>query len=309
MADDLLTLMRQWLEQLEQQGSMLKGMDPCHLWPEASASLPPQQAELVALLTRQSIEFTRFAQQIIVLLETGSAETGLNELLDRFQEHLRTLTQEWILQRWQLPEQLGALFHTHSFQDDLLLDNPFVHGLKSLLDTPSRLGLQQALQQQLRVAVDRLLEYEQALRDYSAHYSAINTAASADFLAAIEASSPPIRSIGQLHDLWVESYESRYSKTIATDGYRDAHGRISNAVTALRQWLQEWRDGLLSQLGIPNGRQLERIHQRLHEQRRQIKALKREIGELQQLRSEVEQLKGALSRREWPARQGTDKAE
>ncbi len=303
MADDLLSLMQQWMKQLEQQRATA-GEDPLDAWfqmqqalqPLGVDQLPPQQAELVSLLTRQSIEFSRFAEQIISQLEHSGSETELSALLNQFHGHLRRLTQEWILKRWQLPEQLGALFHTHSFQDDLLLDNPFIHGLKSLLNTPSQLGLQHSLQTRLQTGIDLLIEYEQALRDYSAHYSAINTDATRGFLTAIEQADPPIQSIGELHDLWVEAYEQSYADTIASDDYRDAHGRISNAVMSLRRYLQHWRNNQLQQFGIPSAEQLERIHQRLHEQRRQLKALNREVQALRTLRDEVTELKQQLNR-------------
>lgn len=300
MADDLLNLMQQWLKCLEQQQER-SHETPFTAWqqgqqehPEAD-QLPPPQAELLALLTQQSLEFARFAQQLIDQLEQPGGATELDTLLKLYQEHLRRLTQDWILKHWQLPEQLGALFHTQGFQDDLLLDNPFLRSLKNLLSAPSLPGLQPNLQRMLSTLVERLLEYEQALRDYSACYSEINRRASKDFLAAVEQADPAITSISALHSLWVEVYERCYGAVIATDAYRDAHGRIANAVMALRQSLQQWRDRLLTQFGVPSAVQLEQIHKRLHEQRRQIKTLNRELQELRSLRQEVAQLKQQIA--------------
>ncbi|TCK09446.1 poly(R)-hydroxyalkanoic acid synthase subunit PhaE [Marinobacterium mangrovicola] len=296
MADDLLKLMQQWATYLDEQSRNAPGGKPFP-WPPAdkdgSASVP--QAELVALLTQQSVEFARFAEQIIELLEQQGRQTELSTVINHFQDHLRRLTQEWILSRWQLPEQLGALFRTHSFQDDLLLDNPFIHGMKSLLNTPDQLGLQHSLQQQLKNGVDLLIDYEQALRQYSAHYSEINSAATREFLQQIEIADPAIDSLGQLHDLWVESYEQCYGKTIVSLEYREAHGRISNAVMRLRLFLQQLRNAQLQQLGIPNEDQLSQIHQQLHEQRRTIKSLKRELSALSELRAEVAALKREIA--------------
>lgn len=296
MADDLLKLMQQWMTQLERsaEGSESTSSEPWwQLLRERMPDdqLPPQQAELLALLTQQSLEFTRFGQQLISHLEQSGSHSEMSGLVNQFHNHLRRLTQEWILQRWQLPEQLGALFRTHSFQDDLLLDNPFIHGMKSLLNTPSLLGLQHSMQRQMKAGVDLLIDYEQALRDYSAHYAEINTGATSRFLEQIEASDPAITSLGQLHDLWVEAYESSYAERIATSGYRDAHGRISNAVMSLRQFLQELRNTQLQQLGIPSNTQMELIYQRLNDQRRELKQLRREVAALSSLREEIAQLK------------------
>ncbi|GGB90384.1 hypothetical protein GCM10011352_15510 [Marinobacterium zhoushanense] len=298
MADDLLKMMQQWMAHLENNVGTTSDSDPFQPWWQllkdqlaTDDPLPPQQAELMALLTQQSLEFTRFAEQLINQLEQSGSHSEMNGLVNQFHNHLRGLTQEWILKRWQLPEQLGALFRTHSFQDDLLLDNPFIHGVKSLLNTPSILGLQHSLQRQLKEGVDLLIEYEQALRDYSAHYAEINTSATSRFLERIEQSSPAIDSLGQLHDLWVEAYESGYAERIATAGYRDAHGRISNSVMALRQFLQDLRNTQLQQLGIPNSTQLDLIFQRLNDQRRELKQLRREVAALSSLREEMEQFK------------------
>lgn len=296
MADDLLKLMQQWASYLDKQSQEAPGSTPPP-WQSAGQdqAFSAQHADLVALLTRQSVEFTRFAEQVIEMLEQHGSQTEFSALFNRFQDHLRQLTQEWILSRWQLPEQLGALFRTHSFQDDLLLDNPFIHGLKSLLNTPDQLGLQHSLQQQLKNGVDLLVEYEQALRHYSAHYGEINSAATREYLAAIESSEPPIQSLGELHDLWVESYEHCYAQTIATDDYRQAHGRISNAVMQLRLFLQQLRNTQLQQLGIPNDSQLETIHRQINEHRRTIKALRKEVTELSALKNEVAEIKRQLA--------------
>jgi len=298
VADDLLKMMQQWMAHLEKSTVASPDSDLWQPWrqflgdqPSTGAQLPPQQAELLALLTRQSLEFTRFGEQLITQLEQQGSQTEMSGLLNQFHDHLRSLTQEWILKRWQLPEQLGALFRTHSFQDDLLLDNPFIHGLKSLLNAPSQLGLQHNLQQQLREGVDLLIEYEQALRDYSAHYAEINTGATSLFVQRIEHSDPAVNSLGELHDLWVEAYEGSYGEQIATAEYRDAHGRISNAVMTLRLYLQELRNTQLQQLGIPNNTQLDQIYQRLNDQRRELKQLRREVAALGTLREEIAQLK------------------
>lgn len=294
MADDLLKLMQQWATYLDKQSHEAPGGTPFNWQSPDPTSVSGPQAELISLLTQQSLEFARFAEQIIELIEQQGRQTELSALINHFQDHLRRLTQEWILSRWQLPEQLGALFRTHSFQDDLLLDNPFIHGLKSLLNTPDQLGLQHSLQQQLKSGVDLLIEYEQALRQYSAHYSEINSSATRNFLDSIETADPSINGLGQLHDLWVECYEECYSKAIATLDYRKAHGRISNAVMHLRLFLQQLRNTQLQQLGIPNEAQLSQIHQQLHQQRRELKSLKRELGELTELKEEIEELKRTL---------------
>lgn len=301
MADDLLSLMQQWLKHMEQPQDAPPGDNPFNAWfsalqdsqPADSQPLTGVQAELIALLTQQSLEFTRFGQQLLDRLEQQTAMEPLDALLVPFQEHLSRLTRDWILRRWQLPEQLGALFHTHSYRDDLLLDNPFIHGLKSLLETPAQQGLQRDLQQQLQTLVECLLEYEQALRLYSRHYSEINTTATRRFISAVEQAEPAIESIAPLHALWIDIYEQCYGERIATDAYGDAHGRISNAVMALRQHLQHWRDRLLQQYGIPNATQLERVYRQLNEQRRQLKTQDRELRRLQ---DEIEALKQQISK-------------
>ncbi|MBR9882529.1 MAG: hypothetical protein GYB21_02255 [Oceanospirillales bacterium] len=199
MADDLLKMMQQWIAHLENSTGTTSDNAPYPPWwpflqenTPTDTQLPPQHAELLALLTQQSLEFARFGEQLIAQMEQNGSHTEASALMNQFQSHLRQLTQEWVLKRWQLPEQLGALFRTHSFQDDLLLDNPFIHGLKSLLNTPSQLGLQHSLQRQLKDGVDMLIEYEQALRDYSAHYAEINSGATSAFLKQIELSNPPV---------------------------------------------------------------------------------------------------------------------
>jgi hypothetical protein len=299
VAEDLLKFMQQWMQHIEKDketGSAENAKNGSFSAFTSGPEIPvsDQHASLVALLTEQSVEFTRFAQQVISYLELHGRQAELSALINVFHDHLRRLTQEWILNRWQLPEQLGALFKTHSFQDDLLLDNPFIHGLKSLLSTPSQIGLSHQIQSQLRQGVELLIEYEQALRDYNRLYSGINQQATSRFLEQIEHCDPPVNTLGSLHDLWVDTYEHAYSKTIATTEYRQAHGRISNAVMGLRQALQQFRNAQLRQFGIPSENQMTLIYQRLNEQRRQIRQLRRDMGDIQALREEVEHLRATL---------------
>ncbi|WP_409526270.1 poly(R)-hydroxyalkanoic acid synthase subunit PhaE [Nitrincola sp. MINF-07-Sa-05] len=304
MDNDLLELMRRWLNRPADVAAATDDPDR-KADPEGDADwqtllqklqsqgwnqLPQQQAEVLSLLTRQSSEFTRFAEQLLASLNEKSAEFSLAPFFTQFHDHIRRLTNEWLVQRWQLPEQLGSLLRTHSFQDDLLFDNPFVNGLKSLLENPV-VGTSHQQQAAMKKGVSLLLEYQHALSDYSQHYSRINTEALEQMMHEVNQSESDVSTLHELHLLWVNCYESVYAKAIATDKYQRAHGRISNAVMQLRKFMQDQRDVQFDAVGLATRQGLNTALERQHQMRKQMKQVRKELIELAALRDEVVQLR------------------
>ncbi|WP_151704659.1 poly(R)-hydroxyalkanoic acid synthase subunit PhaE [Nitrincola alkalilacustris] len=300
MDNDLLELMRRWLNRpadvtaatddpdrkAEPEGDADWQTLLQKLQSQGWSQLPQQQAEVLSLLTRQSSEFTRFAEQLLASLNEKSAELSFAPFFTQFHDHIRRLTNEWLVQRWQLPEQLGSLLRTHSFQDDLLFDNPFINGLKSLLENPV-VGTTHQQQSAIKKGVALLLEYQHALSDYSQHYSRINTEALEQMMHEVNQSDSEISTLHELHTLWVNCYESVYAKAISADQYQRAHGRISNAVMQLRKFMQDQRDVQLNAVGLATRQGLNTALERQHKMRKQMKQVRKELNELAVLREEV----------------------
>lgn len=262
---------------------------------------PPKQfAQLLDILSAQSSNFLEYGESILRSSQAGE-QIPLSEAVDSFKSYMQQQTTDALLRQWQVPEQFAALFKTHSFRDDLLLDNPFISGLKSLLETPV-VGGQRETQEQIREAIKLTLEYQEALREYITHYNSINEQAAAKMLEQVSSPESKITSLQQLHDIWVEAYESAYAKTVFTDAYQRSHGRISNALMLLRKYIQDVRDVQFQSIGLATRKGLDTALSRQHQMRKELRTTKRELAALHEataiiseLRSEVEQLKAEVA--------------
>lgn len=247
---------------------------------------PQQFSQLLDILGAQSSNFTQYGEQLLKQFKEGG-EQHLSEAVLQFQQYMQQQTSEALIQQWQLPEQFAALFKTHSFQDDLLFDNPFISGIKSLLETPV-IGTQRESQEQLREVIKLTMEYQEALQDYVKHYSSINKSASSQMLNTLNTKETKVSSLQQLHDIWVDAYESAYSKTVMTDAYQRAHGRISNALMQLRKFVQDVRDIHFQSVGLATRKGLDTALQRQHKLRKEMRANRRDVIELQQQVSKLQ---------------------
>ncbi len=241
---------------------------------------PQQFSQLLDILGAQSSNFTQYGEALLKQYKAGN-EQHLADAVQQFQQYMQQQTSDALMQQWQFPEQFAALFKTHSFKDDLLFENPFISGMKSLLETPV-VGSNRESQEQLREAIKLTIEYQEALQEYIKHYNSINQNASAQMLSELNQSDTKISSLQQLHDIWVEAYESAYSQTVFTDIYQRSHGRISNALMQLRKFMQDVRDIHFQSVGLATRSGLDTALQRQHKLRKEMRTNRREVLEMQQ---------------------------
>jgi class III poly(R)-hydroxyalkanoic acid synthase PhaE subunit len=257
-----------------------------HAQKKFSQEAPQQFSQLLDILGAQSRNFTQYGEELLRQYHSGE-EQHLNEAVHQFQNYMQKQTGEMLMQQWQLPEQFASLFKSHSFRDDLMFENPFISGMKSLLETPV-IGSHQESQQQIREAIKLTIEYQEALQEYVGHYNSINQKAATQMLARLKEADDEVSSLQQLHDIWVDAYESAYSDTVFTDAYQRSHGRISNALMSLRKFTQEVRDILFQSAGLATRRGLDTALQRQHQLRKEMRVTKRELNAMKEQLAELQ---------------------
>lgn len=241
---------------------------------------PEQFAQMLDILGAQSKNFTQYGEDLLKQYKEGGQQ-GLDQAVHEFQKYMQKQTADALMQQWQLPEQFASLFKTHSFRDDLLFENPFSSGLKSLLETPI-IGGNRESQQQVREAAKLTIEYQEALQEYIEHYSSINQNASSQMLQNLTAAEQDVSTLQELHDIWVDAYESAYAKTVFTDDYQRSHGRISNALMNLRKFSQDVRDVQFQSVGLATRKGLDTALQRQHQLRKEMRIHRRDMLAMQQ---------------------------
>ncbi|WP_160173668.1 poly(R)-hydroxyalkanoic acid synthase subunit PhaE [Nitrincola sp. A-D6] len=297
MTDDLQATIRRWLELYPNQQADTELPDWTELMQQLQQTgwqhLPEQHAELLAVMTQESVEFTRFAGQLLTQCHKEDAPELAGFFTD-FHQHINRLTEDWVIKRWHLPEQLGALLRTHSFNDEQFIDHPWMKGMRSLMEgAPAELPFNQ--QKALRESGQLLNQHQQALQQYSAHYAQINSRALNRLSEQIETGNGTISSLTALHRLWVEAYEASYAEQLATEEYQLAHGRVSNTLMQLRLWFQEQRNQQLKLFGIATEASLNLAFEKIHQLSKQLRHLQRAQVDSSELRDELRQLKDDIN--------------
>ncbi len=278
MTEQLLNMMRQWLEQLEQQQD---GTDPSRYrqTPEPNAKpegMPPLQANLLHRLTRQSEEFNRFATDLLQQCDEDKT-ADLQQLLDSFHQHLDQLNLDWVLYSWPLPEQLASALNLLIRQD-----SPATTGLTQLTELLQQLlgtlepHLLPSLLLQFRTSLQLMETFEHARAQYLVQLGQINSEALQAFRQQLTNST--IDDLEQLHRRWIQCYEQSYQHRLGQQEYLHAFGALCNAAMALRQDWQQQLEQIYARCGLVTLSQYDELSRQHHELRRRVRNLERLQG-------------------------------
>lgn len=285
MSEQLLNMMRQWLEQLEQGQN---GADTSRYWQQLQSQLShtipegtsPFQAELLYRITRQSKHFCQFANDLLELCDEQQS-IALEHLLDRFRRHLDQLSLDWVLSSWPLPEQLTTLQAVFSLQEapplaELKQMNQLLQQLLGALEPQ----LQPSFFRQLSTNLELLENFERRRERYLAQLGRINNEALEKL--SLQLTDITISDLDQLHHIWIDCYEECYQQRLGEQEYLQAFGTLCNAAMALRQGWQQQLDQIYAHCGLVTLSQYDELSRQHHELRRRVRNLERQLTSLQQ---------------------------
>lgn len=276
---------------LQQQQALFKEWIKEHATHDEPEKTPPHyesrdMARVSAILATQTTEFLQFGKTVLEQHNNKSLKNIIESPLTHFRDFVQQQTGEALLKQWELPENVAALFKTHSFHDDILFENPYLSGLKSLLNTPS-IGTSHEFQKNTRDGIKHLLEYQDALTEYIEQYSQINIQASEKMMLALAEGENIVETLGALHNLWVNCYETAYSECLYTQQYQKSHGRVSNALMCLRKYAQDMRDIQFEAIGLATRKGLDTALQRQHALRKEIRKINRSLEDVKEAQSQT----------------------
>ncbi len=281
---------------LEQQQALLKQWIDEQTTRAASESTPPPHesrdlARVSAILATQTTEFLHFGQKILEHTDKSSSDSSTLKVtiegpLKQFRDFVQQQTGEALLKQWELPENVAALFRTHSCSDDLLYENPNISGMKIVLNTTS-VEETHEFQKNTRDGIKLLLEYQDALTEYIEQYSQINLHASKALMQELAQGSRVIETLGELHNLWVNCYETAYAECLYTTQYQQSHGRVSNALMRLRKYAQDMRDIQFEAVGLATRKGLDTALQRQHVLRKEMRKMTRALSDIKEVQNQA----------------------
>ena len=131
-----------------------------------------------------------------------------------------------------------------------------------------------AQQQATERLMGATLRWQRAASRVSELLSVIATEAGAGLIAALagpDASGPPITSLRQLHDLWVECGEQAYASAVHREEFAAAQAELLTAMVEMRfeqrRQIEEWARAF----NLPTRTEVDAIYRRLHDLARELR--------------------------------------
>ena len=133
-----------------------------------------------------------------------------------------------------------------------------------------------------QLATERLaaaaLHWQRAYARFGELLAAVATVAVENLIATIsgpETSGPPITSLRQLHDLWVECGERAYGATAHGEDFAAAQAELLAATVEMRfeqrRQIEQWARAF----NLPTRSEIDAIHKRLHDIGRALRAVQK----------------------------------
>ena len=295
--DEWMDIQRRYWEQwtaLQQQALGLTAKPTATPWENAlnhwseavSGTLPDMSRDFMQKMVDQGKAFFRLASDMATSMnaEGGDAWRQVIDNLASSFSQLASSTDpmgdgsgfwEMPLDNWN--RMVSAL---SPVPGDMLRGMPTT-GLKENLDRilgAPGLGYTREGQEQYQSLFQSILEYQEALAEYSMFFSQMGERAALRLADLVNEN--PVESARGLYDAWVSCCEQEYAAQVMTPEYARLHGSLVNALMRVKHRWGELLNEYLSALNMPTQHDLRTLQCRVQEHRREIRALRQELAEL-----------------------------
>ena len=160
-------------------------------------------------------------------------------------------------------------------------------------------GLAREHQEHYQRTALAFVEYQEALRNYSAlllKASQRGLELLEDKLAERSEPGRAIDSPRALYDLWVDAAEDAYAEIALSDEFGKAYGELANSQMRMRAQIQAEVERIGTDLGMPTRTELNSVHQRLHDLRREFRDSRGESSAIADLETKIAELRAEVAR-------------
>lgn len=129
----------------------------------------------------------------------------------------------------------------------------------------------------------QFIEYEGAMRRYNSEMIKVGLQALHEFqnyLKRPPEESPPLTSLKEIYVKWVDVCEEVYAEYALSDEYTQMYGEVVNALMAFKKQLHIIADDTFEQLNLPTRAEVDSLHKRVHELRRENIELRKDLNAL-----------------------------
>lgn len=124
-----------------------------------------------------------------------------------------------------------------------------------------------------------VLDYQKAMGEYANAMSKIGLRSVERMRKKLEETEEPVTSVRALYNLWVDACEDEYAELTMSEEYAEIYGRMVNALMALKRQGAQMVDETLEGFNMPTRREVNTLHRRLQETRRELRALRSALEE------------------------------
>jgi class III poly(R)-hydroxyalkanoic acid synthase PhaE subunit len=308
--DDWMDIQRRYWEQLtdmQQQAFGVKkppanpwqqSMD--HWWSAVQGGVPSAGQDFFSKMMDQGKAFFQMAEQ--AMQAAGGQENPsdvwahmLASMTEGFHQNTANSPFKQATAFWEMPlDNWNRMASAMSpLPGDTLRGMPH-NGIKENIDrllAAPGLGYTRESQTQYQSLTQAVLEYQEALTEYSLFFSSLGEKSVRQLQDQL--GDTPVESARQLYDAWVGCCEEVYAAEVMTDDYAKMHGRLVNALMELKNRGGEILNESLSAMNIPTRDDLRTLQVRMQEQRRENKSLRSEVSAL---RREIRKLQAKADR-------------
>jgi len=182
-----------------------------------------------------------------------------------------------------------------------------VYGIGEDFDQFSRmmsmpgLGFFRESQEKQQLGARIALDYFQANQQFNASFMQVSIESLQAFqeklatlFETIEADSPS--SLRTIYDLWVDTSETQYARYAMSEKYQSLYGDMINKLMLLKQHYSSLVDETMESLNLPSRKELDTVHQRLQQVRRDNHSLRQELRQIRAFLNEKKSTRKASTK-------------
>lgn len=271
MKHPLLNQFNEWLQQIEQTGSVIDAtrlnewnslMDQFQTHPEQLSS---NHAQWIKTLAQNS----KAMAGVVETLQDQATDSS--EQLKRLREELHQFNVQLLLQQASLPQQLAPLIFTHTRLSTLFSEEQQAkfEQFKSTLNAPQFERLQQL--------VEAFVQWQQAGQTLTEEMNQLTDVATQQWQEQFDDSISAEEQI----DLWGKIYDATYQARFQEPSMQLAQSGWLNRWADLKLAWKQLLTQLTEQAGLPSPEQLDRLIEQLDQQRRRIRQLEKRLAALE----------------------------
>lgn len=145
------------------------------------------------------------------------------------------------------------------------------------------IGYTREKQEQANKLYKLFVDYEAKMREYNTEMTKVGLQALHrfnDYLHNPPADAAPLESLKQIYAKWVDVCEEVYAKYAVSDSYTKLYGDTVNALTSFKKQLHAVTDDMADQFNLPTRTEVDSLHQRVQELRRDNMRLKQAMAHI-----------------------------